>query len=72
MSEQQAYYDADTTSEQCEAITTEGARCRRNGTRWKLDSTGRLRWVCKEHDDPHQRFLTDPMTTTASEQQIDQ
>jgi hypothetical protein len=50
-------------SEQCEAITTEGVRCRRNGTRWKLDATGRIRWVCKEHDDPRQHFLTDPMTT---------
>ena len=51
-------------NERCEAITTKGTRCKRNGTRWILDSTGRIRWTCKEHEDaPHLQYSTDPMTT---------
>ena len=54
----------------CEAITTKDVRCRRNGTRVDL-GTGRVRWTCKEHHDPHLRFSTDDITSTMSEQQVD-
>lgn len=59
---------SDEEPRQCEAKTTKGRRCRRNGTRVTLSRDGRLFWVCAEHE--HTDSFAIPTTTDETDMSI--